>query len=91
MIPDLDIETVDSSCCGMAGAFGYGADTFDVSMKMANATLLPKIRDSASDTVIIADGTSCRCQIKDGTAREAKHVAIILDEWMKATDNDNKG
>jgi Fe-S oxidoreductase len=57
-------------------------------MKMANAALLPKIRNSASDTVIIADGTSCRCQIKDGTAREAKHVAIILDEWIKATDSD---
>jgi Fe-S oxidoreductase len=51
----------------------------------------PKFAMPTSDTVIIADGTSCRCQIKDGTAREAKHVAIILDEWMKATDNDKKG
>ena len=90
-IDGMAVEKIETSCCGMAGAFGYGADTFDVSIKMANATLLPKIRDSASDTVIIADGTSCRCQIKDGTAREAKHVAIILDEWMKATDNDKKG
>ena len=89
-IDGMAVEKIETSCCGMAGAFGYGADTFDVSMKMANATLLPKIRDADADTVIIADGTSCRCQIKDGTAREAKHVAIILDEWMKATDNDNK-
>jgi Fe-S oxidoreductase len=90
-IDGMAVEKIKTSCCGMAGAFGYGADTFDVSMKMANATLLPKIRDADDDTVIIADGTSCRCQIKDGTAREAKHVAIILDEWMKATDNDKKG
>ena len=89
-IDGMAVEKIETSCCGMAGAFGYGADTFDVSMKMANATLLPKIQDSTSDTVIIADGTSCRCQIKDGTAREAKHVAIILDEWMKATDNDKE-
>jgi len=89
-IDGMAVEKIETSCCGMAGAFGYGADTFDVSMKMANAALLPKILESASDTVIIADGTSCRCQIKDGTAREAKHVAIILDEWMKATDNNNK-
>ncbi len=90
-IDGMAVEKIETSCCGMAGAFGYGADTFDVSMKMANATLLPKIQDSTSDTVIIADGTSCRCQSKDGTAREAKHVAIILDEWMKATDNDKNG
>jgi Fe-S oxidoreductase len=89
-IDGMAVEKIETSCCGMAGAFGYGADTFDVSMKMANAALLPKIRNSASDTVIIADGTSCRCQIKDGTAREAKHVAIILDEWIKATDNDKQ-
>jgi Fe-S oxidoreductase len=87
-IDGMAVEKIETSCCGMAGAFGYGADTFDVSMKMANAALLPKIRDSASDTLIIADGTSCRCQIKDGTSREAKHVAIILDEWIKATDSD---
>ncbi|MDA9824681.1 FAD-binding protein [Alphaproteobacteria bacterium] len=89
-IDGMAVEKIETSCCGMAGAFGYGVDTFDVSMKMANANLLPKIRQAPSDTVIIADGTSCRCQIKDGTAREAKHVAIILDEWMKATDNDQK-
>ena len=87
-IDGMAVEKIETSCCGMAGAFGYGADTFDVSMEMANATLLPKIRDSASDTLIIADGTSCRCQIKDGTSREAKHVAIILDGWIKATDSD---
>jgi Fe-S oxidoreductase len=71
----------------MAGAFGYGADNYDISMKMANANLLPKILEASPETMIIADGTSCRCQIKDGTKRDAKHVAIILDELMKASDN----
>jgi len=87
-IDGLAVEKIETSCCGMAGAFGYGADTFDVSMKMANSALLPKIREAGDDTLIIADGTSCRCQIKDGTARDAKHVAIILDEWMRAPNNE---
>jgi len=89
-IDGLEVEKIETSCCGMAGAFGYGADNFDISMKMANANLLPKILEASPETMIIADGTSCRCQIKDGTKRDAKHVAIILDELMKAADNDFK-
>jgi len=81
------VEKIETSCCGMAGAFGYGAETFNVSMKMANATLLPTIRKSSPETIIIADGTSCRCQIKDGTDREAKHVATVLDELMQVANN----
>src|SRR5262249_17906623 len=68
----------DSSCCGMAGAFGYGADTFDVSLKMAELSLLPAVRKAEADTLIIADGTSCRHQIKDGTGRDALHVAPVF-------------
>ena len=75
----LEVEVIETSCCGMAGAFGYGADTYDVSMKMAEASLLPAIRNAPSDTGIVTDGTSCRCQIKDGTGREAEHVAVLLD------------
>jgi Fe-S oxidoreductase len=78
LVPDLAVETVDSSCCGMAGAFGYGADTFDVSLKMAELSLLPAVRKADADTLILADGTSCRHQIKDGTGREALHVARVL-------------
>ena len=74
----------------MAGAFGYGADNFDISMKMANANLLPRILEASPETTIIADGTSCRCQIKDGTTRDAKHVAILLDELIKAANNNYK-
>jgi len=78
LVPDLAVETVDSSCCGMAGAFGYGADTFDVSLKMAELSLLPAVRKAEAATLILADGTSCRHQIKDGTGREALHVARVL-------------
>ena len=78
LIPELAVETVESSCCGMAGAFGYGADTIDVSLKMAELSLLPAVRKAEPDTLVLADGTSCRHQIKDGAAREAIHVARVL-------------
>ena len=77
-MPELAVETVESSCCGMAGAFGYGADTIDVSLKMAELSLLPAVRKAAADTLVVADGTSCRHQIKDGSGREALHVARVL-------------
>jgi FAD/FMN-containing dehydrogenase/Fe-S oxidoreductase len=78
LIPELTVETVESSCCGMAGAFGYGADTYDVSMAMAEVSLLPAVRKADTTTFIIADGTSCRHQIKDGTDRGAVHAAQLL-------------
>jgi FAD/FMN-containing dehydrogenase/Fe-S oxidoreductase len=78
LVPGLAVETVDSSCCGMAGAFGYGADTIDVSLAMGELSLLPAVRQAAPDTIIVADGTSCRQQIRDGAARQATHVARVL-------------
>jgi FAD/FMN-containing dehydrogenase/Fe-S oxidoreductase len=78
MIPELDAQTVDSSCCGMAGAFGYDAKTIDVSFAMGELSLLPAVREAQDDTLIVADGTSCRHQIHDGAAREAVHVAQVL-------------
>ena len=78
LIPDLDVETIESSCCGMAGAFGYGADTYQASMEMAELSLLPAVRRADAATLIVADGTSCRHQIKDGTNRAALHVARVL-------------
>ena len=62
----------------MAGAFGYGADTIDVSLKMGELSLLPAVRKAAPDTMIVADGTSCRHQIKDGAHRNAVHAAVVL-------------
>jgi Fe-S oxidoreductase len=78
LIPQLSVETVESSCCGMAGAFGYDAATVDVSRKMGELSLLPAVRRAAADTLIVADGTSCRHQIHDGSEREAAHVARVL-------------
>jgi FAD/FMN-containing dehydrogenase/Fe-S oxidoreductase len=82
LVPELEVETVPSSCCGMAGAFGYQAESYDVSMKMGELSLLPAVRAASEDTVIIADGTSCRQQINDGASRQARHVAAILAEAL---------
>ena len=78
LVPGLNVEPIESSCCGMAGAFGFGADTIDISLAMAELALLPAVRKSSLDTLIVADGTSCRHQIRDGTEREALHVARVL-------------
>ena len=78
-----EVETIETSCCGMAGAFGYGRDTYDVSIRMAEASLLPAVRSADADTAIVADGTSCRCQIEDGSGREALHLARHLDSLMR--------
>jgi Fe-S oxidoreductase len=84
LVPGLAVEPIESSCCGMAGAFGFGADTIDVSFKMGELSLLPAVRAAAVDDLIVADGTSCRHQIKDGTGREALHVARVLAERLVA-------
>ncbi|MGD8418885.1 MAG: FAD-linked oxidase C-terminal domain-containing protein [Gammaproteobacteria bacterium] len=78
LIPELEVETVDAGCCGMAGAFGYQARHYEVSMKIGEAGLLPAVRASAEDVLLIANGTSCRHQVRDGTGREAMHVARAL-------------
>jgi len=78
LIPDLEVAPIESSCCGMAGAFGYHADTIDVSRAMGELSLLPAVRNAPDDAVIVADGTSCRHQIRDGTGRAAVHVARVL-------------
>ncbi len=79
LVPELEVQVIDSSCCGMAGAFGYASEHYDTSMQMAEADLLPAVRQAESAALLIADGTSCRHQIKDGAAREALHVARVLD------------
>jgi FAD/FMN-containing dehydrogenase/Fe-S oxidoreductase len=83
LVEGLAVETVETSCCGMAGAFGYGAETYDTSMAMAELSLLPAVRKAATDTVIAADGFSCRHQISDGTGRRTRHVASVLAEAMR--------
>src|SRR5262249_51093733 len=78
LVPDLAVETIDSSCCGMAGSFGFNAETIDASLAMGELTLLPAVRAAPDDAIIVADGTSCRHQIHDGTGRRAVHVAQVL-------------
>jgi FAD/FMN-containing dehydrogenase/Fe-S oxidoreductase len=82
LIPDLAVETIKSSCCGMAGAFGYRPENQEISMRMAEADLLPAVRDAGTDTILVADGVSCRHQIKDGADREAVHVAKLLESAL---------
>jgi FAD/FMN-containing dehydrogenase/Fe-S oxidoreductase len=84
LLDGVSVETVESSCCGMAGAFGYGAATYDVSMRMGELALFPAVRKADAATIIAADGFSCRHQIADGTGRRAQHVAGILAEAMRA-------
>jgi Fe-S oxidoreductase len=79
LVPDLNVETIESSCCGMAGSFGYNSGTIDVSLKMGELSLLPAVRKAGGDTIIVADGTSCRHQIHDGAQRDALHVARVLE------------
>jgi len=78
LIPNAEPELIESSCCGMAGSFGYQAAHHSVSMQMAEASLLPAIR-GRPEAIVVADGTSCRHQIRDGAQREAVHVARLLD------------
>ncbi|HLH91160.1 MAG TPA: FAD-linked oxidase C-terminal domain-containing protein [Xanthobacteraceae bacterium] len=84
LVPDLEVETIESSCCGMAGSFGYAADTIDTSLAMGELSLLPTVRQAAAETLVVADGTSCRHQIHDGTGRAAVHVARVLQMSIDA-------
>jgi FAD/FMN-containing dehydrogenase/Fe-S oxidoreductase len=81
LIPQAKPELIESSCCGMAGSFGYDANHHTVSMQMAELSLLPAVRE-APDAIIVADGTSCRHQIADGAGREALHVARVLADHL---------
>jgi Fe-S oxidoreductase len=77
-VPGVDLKPIESSCCGMAGAFGYDAATIDVSLAMAELSLLPALRAADPADIIVADGTSCRHQIRDGIGREAVHAVHVL-------------
>jgi FAD/FMN-containing dehydrogenase/Fe-S oxidoreductase len=81
-VPELTVRPIASSCCGMAGSFGYQAETQDVSRAMAEAGLLPAVRAAAAEDFIVADGTSCRHQIRDLSGREAIHSVRLLDRAL---------
>ncbi len=83
LIPGVEPQAIESSCCGMAGSFGYEAKHHEVSMKMAELSLLPAVR-AAPDAIVVADGTSCRHQIHDGARRQAVHAAVVLHMALRA-------
>jgi FAD/FMN-containing dehydrogenase/Fe-S oxidoreductase len=82
-VPGLTVKTIESSCCGMAGAFGYDPKTIEVSFAMGELSLFPALRQAGPDDLIVADGTSCRHQIHDGVGRHAVHVARVLDAALE--------
>ncbi len=75
----VDYTLLDSGCCGMAGSFGFERDHYDVSMQVGELVLLPAVRDARRDTVIVADGFSCRTQIAQATGRRAVHLAELIE------------
>ena len=77
------ITEIPSGCCGMAGSFGYEKEHYDLSMKVGELVLFPDIRKTPENVIIIAAGTSCRHQIKDGTGREAYHPIEVMWEAVK--------
>jgi FAD/FMN-containing dehydrogenase/Fe-S oxidoreductase len=81
-VPDLTVKPVASSCCGMAGAFGYQAETHDVSVAMAERDLLPAVRAAGADDIVVADGTSCRHQINGLSGRVAVHSVRVLERAL---------
>jgi FAD/FMN-containing dehydrogenase/Fe-S oxidoreductase len=87
LVPQLEVRSIESSCCGMAGAFGYGSDTIDASLAMGELSLLPAVRRADAETIVVADGTSCRQQIRDGAGREAIHVARVLAMSLGSKQN----
>lgn len=78
-IPELHYHQPDSGCCGMAGAFGYEKEHFDVSKKIAGLVLLPEIKNASEDTVVVTNGFSCRHQIADFSERKALHWVECLE------------
>lgn len=74
-VPGFHVTEIPSGCCGMAGSFGYEKEHYEISMKIGELCLLPAVRNSAPETIIVANGVSCRQQIRDGTGRQAVHLA----------------
>ena len=80
-IPGAKPQLIESSCCGMAGSFGYEASHYEVSMQMAELSLLPAVR-AQPEAIVVADGTSCRHQIHDGAQRQAVHLSQLLADLL---------
>jgi Fe-S oxidoreductase len=90
-VPGLEVSAIQSGCCGMAGSFGYEAEHADLSRRIGELDLAPAVRDAPEDSWIVANGTSCRYQIRDLTGREASHLAIVLDHALRGNPDGNAG
>ena len=82
IIPNYKVTLLNTGCCGMAGSFGYEQEHYKVSMQIGEDTLFPKVRNINDKTIIVASGTSCRHQIKDGTQRESLHAVTVLRQAL---------
>jgi len=80
----LDANVLDNGCCGMAGSFGFERDHFDISMKVAEHELLPKLRQAPDEALVVADGFSCRTQIEQATGRRALHLAEVIELGLRS-------
>jgi FAD/FMN-containing dehydrogenase/Fe-S oxidoreductase len=78
LIPNCTVEEIESSCCGMAGSFGYEKEHYDISIQMAERSLAPAVRAASADTIICAPGTSCRDQIEHTAQRQGLHSIEVL-------------
>ncbi len=87
----LDFQMLDSGCCGMAGAFGFEKDHYDLSIQVGERVLLPAVREADTQTLIIADGFSCREQIAQTTDRRALHLAQVLQMAMREGQGEASG
>ncbi len=82
LIPELEFEFIEASCCGMAGHFGLEAEHADISLAMAEQDLLPAVRGASEETMVLANGFSCRHQILEGSGRQAMHAAVLLRDAL---------
>jgi Fe-S oxidoreductase len=87
----LDYQIMNSGCCGMAGAFGFEREKYDVSMTAAERVLLPSVRDAGLETIILANGFSCREQIEQGAARQTLHLAELMANHLRADESEQAG
>ena len=79
----IDVEVLDSGCCGMAGSFGFAADHYDVSMRVGERVLLPAVRELDRDRLLVTDGFSCREQIEQSTGRSPIHLAEVIRRALR--------
>ena len=77
------LQVLDTGCCGMAGAFGFTTDRYDLSVQIGEMALLPAVRSAPADAIIVAPGTSCRHQILDGAQRESLHPIELVAQLLK--------